>query len=345
MENGLLTPRSIYMLLAHGNAAEEHPITFLSPLTHYTLTHFWWAFLSECVPDHILTPYFETSQKRSRALSNLMNRSAPRSMPVRLYHALEEHLTVEGSLTLIGWMAAALDQNVHPQLIHDALDEMEDRLFPTDYEADRLAGAFRGLRPIPAQGNETDLKKLRLQAALRLTLLGLHALYGDHMNESAALNLLRSSRICHIDTLWTMLFEYSPRIGGEDLSHVMAATRANRPFAEASGASAATLLAQAEALFRNALPPDDVRAGQADETAGWYIVANWTDLSISVNTHPRPSYDGGVKLGELENGMPVYVLSAPGYRGLHVSANVWGKIMWNGRLAYIPMNLMVKLKD
>ena len=77
MENELLTPRSIYMLLAHGGMEKDNAVSFISSVTHYTLTHFWWAFLSECLPDSVLSPYFETKQKRNRALSNLMNRSVP----------------------------------------------------------------------------------------------------------------------------------------------------------------------------------------------------------------------------------------------------------------------------
>ena len=344
MENELLTPRLIYMLLAHGGMEKDNTVSFISSVTHYTLTHFWWAFLSECLPDSVLSPYFETKQKRNRALSNLMNRSVPHSMPVKLYQALEEHLSVQEMVLLVGWMVTALNQDVHPQRIHDALNVMEEAVFPKDSEAEKLACFFRGLRPRAKSADDHDLKLLRLQAALRVSFLGLHALCGDRMNDSAALKVLRLSRVCHMSELWSMVSEVSPRINGRDFSHVHAAMLAQEKKDRAEPLPGDRLLAQTETLFRQALPPEKIRNEHADDTAGWYIVANWTDLTISVNTYPRPSYDGGVKLGDLENGTLVYVLSAPGYRGLHVSANVWGKILWQGRLAYIPMNLMVKLQ-
>ena len=342
MDSFLLTARRIYMLLARGSE-RGGSVPFLSGVTRYTLTHFWWAFLSECVPDSVLSPYFETTQKRSRALSSLMNRSASRSMPVKLYQALEEHLTVDELLQLVGWMAAALDQDVHPRLIHRALDALEDEAFREDPVLEGQAEFFRSLRP--AAGRETDdLKQLRLRAALRLTLLGLHALYGDHMNDSEALRVLRSSRACHAETLQLMAAERSPRLSGDNFSHVLAAERVLQEENAPQTLSGEALLGSAAACFRGALPEKAVLAARTGPNAGWYIVANWTDLSISVNARPLPSYDGGEKQGELENGTLVYVLSAPGYRGLHVSAGVWGLIQWKGQPAYIPMNLTVRLK-
>lgn len=95
--------------------------------------------------------------------------------------------------------------------------------------------------------------------------------------------------------------------------------------------------------LRDALPSASILA-QADEaTCGWYAVANWLDFSISVNDRPIPSYDGAMVLGTLANGMVIYVLEARGYKGLHVSKGVWGRIVWQDGFAWIPMNLTVKL--
>ena len=92
-----------------------------------------------------------------------------------------------------------------------------------------------------------------------------------------------------------------------------------------------------------ALPPEEVRSRYRDEGTGWYVVANWLDMDILINDAPKPSYEGANPLGTIANGTLVYILNAQGYRGLHASSGVWGRIWWKGAIAWIPMNLLVRI--
>lgn len=337
MAEDLLTARGIYTLLVSGN---QNHATFLSRINSYTLTRFWGSFLMECVSDEVIDQYFQTKERRSRALSSLMNRSSVHSMPMKLYQALEESLDEESLVSITIWVAAVIEQSIDPMELHSVLTEYEKRLTATDMWFNKVSYFFSQLRPAPGADGKVHVKKLFLQAALRVTLLALHALYGDRMMESVALRKLRISHICQIDVFWQHAVNLSPRIAGKDFSFVREAQRQK----EAGGQSVSSADPQQLADRLLALIPDAQAMAESDPaTRGWYIAANWMDLRTSVNDSPLTTYDGAKQLAEITNGTVVYVLSATGYNGLHVSKGVWGKILWQGRPAWLPMNLMVKI--
>ena len=108
--------------------------------------------------------------------------------------------------------------------------------------------------------------------------------------------------------------------------------------------SDADLIGEIAELAERALPTPEERAAYGDVGAGWYVVSNWQDFCVNVNDSPRATYDGARELGTVPNGTLLYVLSAPGYRGLHVSGGVWGRIKWNGSVAWVPMNLLMRVR-
>lgn len=337
MAEEILTARGIYSLLVSGN--QKHP-TFLSKTNSYTLTRFWGSFLSECISDEVIDQYFQTKERRSRALSSLMNRSSVHSMPMKLYQALEDSLDEDNLLSITIWTAAVIEQSIDPMELHTALTEYEQRLVATDIWFNQLSYFFSQLRPAHVPDGKVHTKKLFLQAALRVTFLALHALYGDRMLESTALKKLRISHVCRIDVFWKYAVNLSPRIMGADFSHVREAARQKDTMGPAPSTADPTLLAE---HFRARMPDAQDMAESDPETRGWYIAANWMDVRTSINDSPMPTYEGAKQLAEITNGTVVYVLSAPGYNGLHVSKGIWGKIIWQGRPAWLPMNLMVKI--
>jgi len=312
----------------------------------FTQTDFWFCFICEAIPEPAVLPVFNTSVGRRRTLSNLMNRTVPHSLPKQLYRDLEEHLDHHGLMYMTLWILSVLDEVIDPTRIHLALTELEEGVHDmgSDDEFCRLYPFFISLRPAPDAA--VDARKLYLQAAFRLTMLGLHAIYGDRMVESAALDRLRSSRLCDPNTLWEMALTEAPRIhSGGFSSRVVAMKKsavkeADPPGPEKNGRALVQALAAAATA---ALPPEEVNRVYSGENAGLYVVSNWLDFSISVNDTPRSTYAGAKELGCLYNGTLVYVLNAPGYRGLRVSPNVWGMIAWHGGTAWIPMNLLTRI--
>lgn len=337
MAEDLLTARGLYSLLVAGD--QKHA-TFLSRMNSYTLTKFWGSFLLECVSDVVVDQYFQTKERRSRALSSLMNRSSFHSMPTKLYQAMEDALDEDTLLSVTIWTAAVIEQSIDPLALHAALTEYEERLAATDGWFNQIHFFFDQLRPVPHSDGRVHVKKLFLHAAFRLTLLALHALYGDRMLESPALKKLRISHICRMDVFWKYAVNLSPRIAGADFSHVREAARQKAVMGPKPSTADPALLAE---QFRALMPDAQAMAESDPETRGWYIAANWMDVRTSVNDGPLSTHDGAEQLAEIPNGTVVYVLSAPGYNGLHVSKGVWGKILWQGRPAWLPMNLMVKI--
>ena len=104
------------------------------------------------------------------------------------------------------------------------------------------------------------------------------------------------------------------------------------------------LLNQIVEVAQQTLPKTEIRTEYNGTGAGWYVVANWQDFCVNVNDEPRATYDGAHELGTIPNGTLVYVLSAPGYRGLHVSGGVWGRVLWKGGIAWVPMNLLIRVR-
>ncbi len=347
MREQLLTARDLYRFMNVGIGSPQVSIPLFKDGYNFTQAGFWWSFLSEGIPESAITPYFYTGRGRPRALSNLMNRTVSHSMPRKLYHTMEEHLTPDNFLHVVIWLTMVPDENINGVVIHEALTELEERICRNgcDNEFRELYSFFVSLRPNAAVQDASNIKKLFMHAMMRFSMLGFHALYGDMMIESSALSRLRASRVCDPEMLWEAAAAVVPRVK-EGLFSFQKATEMRRQDAEACPAVVQDDRALREAVAAaalNALPPGEVRLEHTGPNAGWYVVANWMDFCVNVNDTPRSTYVGARELDTMPNGTLIYVLSAPGYRGMHVSSGVWGKILWKGEIAWVPMNLLVRL--
>ncbi len=268
-------------------------------------------------------------------------------MPSALYKAMEENLDPGSLLHITVWLSTVMDENMNPLTIHQALSDLEDRVCRSgmDLEFMALSDFFRGLRPVVEKEDMVNMKKLYMHALLRFALLAFHAVYGDQMLTSPALARLRSCRYCDPEIFWKATLEATPRMKENGFSFLRA-VRANQQAEKEparSGTDSTDLLKWMNALAHSALPSAKVLEEHTGPNAGWYVVANWLDICVNVNDTPYATYDGAKELGTVPNGTLLYVLSAPGYQGLHVSFGVWGKIIWKNTIAWVPMNLLVRI--
>ena len=349
MQEQYLTARNLFRFLSVGVGRPTANISFLSKRLNVNQSGFWWCFLSAGIPEAVMLPYFEPRRHPPRALSNLMNRTVPHSMPIKLYRAMEENLIPENLLHITAWTASALDRDMNPLSIHEAITAMEEGINQkgNDTEFAELYPFFASLRPAEQDSSLVDQNRLFLQAAFRFTMLGLHALYGDRMTESQALIRLRTCRFCEPDMLWEAMVAIVPKVNQYGFSVLLTAEalrKEARKDAQGTFQDESNPIRQLTSLAAETLPSDEVCARYHDEGTGWYVVANWLDFEIVINDTPRPTYEGASALGTVANGTLVYVLSAQGYQGLHVSSGVWGRVWWHGAIAWIPMNLLVRIE-
>ena len=345
MQEQLLTLRRLYRLLTHGVETPAAPLPLLKREARFTQADFWWGFLTAAIPEPAVKPWFYHDGKRPRALSNLMNRTIPHSLPLRLQRLLEEQLSPEKLLDITLWITSVLNRSIHADVFHSAITCLEDQLHAAgdDVEFDALYPCFVSLRPgaapeagLPAMGHF-------LQAVFRFALLGLHAVYGDQMLASPALTVLRSCNLCDPKLLWQAAHATAPGLPARDFS-ASGREQENGRGSTDPGESAAKrkLVAGATLSARSALAQAAARLPNG-ENAGWYVVANWMDSCVNLNDRPQSTYDGAEELGTVPNGCLLFVLSAPGYRGLHSSSGVWGEVIYRDQPGYVPMNLLVRV--
>ena len=346
MREQLLTARELYRFLNIGVGTVSSPIPMIHQHLHFTQSDFWWCFFSAGLPEDVIRRYFYTGDGRSRSLSNLMNRTVPHAMPSVLYRAMETHLNPDSILHTAIWLSSPMDENLNPVLIHRALSELEDRIYAagSDVEFCELYSFFTSLRP---PDTEPPSPKLYMHSVLRFTMLAFHAIYGDRMVSSPALSRIRSCHLWEPECFWQATLSTAPRIRENGFSFLRAVKALKEtPDAEQTGCGKDRDPVEAiSALAREALGSIPSQPGLPGEQAGLYVVANWMDMCVNVNDAPRSTYEGAGELGTLPNGTLLYVLSAPGYQGLHVSSGVWGKIIWHEGTAWVPMNLLIHLKD
>lgn len=76
----LLTPKNVYRCLTYRLHPGRQNNIFPNNLPGLTLIRFWKAILTPVLPEQLLNSLFDTENKRSRRLSDLMNRTGPWSM-------------------------------------------------------------------------------------------------------------------------------------------------------------------------------------------------------------------------------------------------------------------------
>lgn len=345
MKEQLLTLRRLYRFLILADENTAAPLPYLKRKAHFTQVDFWWGFFTAGIPEPAVKPWFFAGEGRPRALSNLMNRTVPHSLPLKLERVLEEHLTPEKVLHMTLWTASVLNHSIHAAVLHGAITHLEEQLHAAgdDWEFDTLYPFFAALRPRDGEENSLPIGGLFLQAVFRFTMLGLHAVYGSQMLSSPALTILRSCTLCDPKLLWQAARSTAPGLREREYSSVPSSGAERKGTAPGETALDQQLVESVTLSAQAALAQASSRLPCPGENAGWYVVANWMDTCVNLNDQPCSTYDGAQELGTVPNGQLLFVLSAPGYRGLHDNPGVWGQVLYQNQMGYVPMNLMVRL--
>lgn len=135
------------------------------------------------VPGEALDPYFNVSDGRRRSLSDIMNRTRTPALPQHLKQALEQGLRPERFRCMVQWMYGMLNPTINLPKVFRIIDDMEDLCAAREDDFRRLMPFFEGLR---IHGSSAYLKRTRgvYLAAIRLSWLGLHAMFGDDMDNT-----------------------------------------------------------------------------------------------------------------------------------------------------------------
>ena len=337
MEEGamLLTPKALYRLLTGNLPLVVSPVMLRKERGGCeTLSRFWWNALMGFAPGAILDPYFNVELRgRSRSLSNIMNRSRSPAMPVKLEQALMEGLDSDRFRGLCLWLLDKLDPQQDLAASHRAVTRLEELCEEGDAVFSALMPFFKAIR-----GNDrTDGPRRSLfLLAVRLSWLGLHAIFGAHMRP--ALKELRADRACGTEALWRAylliegIVEQAPELPE---ASTVTLTFEPRDLPEGAPDAAAKELA-AILIAPPPVPPD---AAYLSRFAGWYVVANWTDPHVALNDTPRPTYSGAQLQTTVPNGTPIYIVMASDYRGLNRSAGNWGPDEMERHLGLCPHDI------
>ena len=101
MQALMLTGRVLFRFLRTGTGSTVVPVPLLKKEARFTQSEFWWSFLAAAIQESAITPYFDTSDGRPRALGNLMNRTVPHSMPRKLFRTMEDNMLALATLEKI----------------------------------------------------------------------------------------------------------------------------------------------------------------------------------------------------------------------------------------------------
>ena len=327
----ILTPRNLYTLLSGKLEGFRCMQVFSAEaLRGMKLTRLWQDFLRNIVPEDVLYPMFDTSERRRRSLSVLMNRNTENSCPRKLYAALEEHLNAEAILRAAVWWDGIIAPLADPWAIHDMLMEFERACEVMDTDFARCSGVLDALRQNSAESMEMH-DRVRFGCTLRLTWLGLFAIYGGRMVASRTLSRLRTSGECSPVELWRRAYcGYLPKRARQGTSY------AERPLDR----TVVTMPLVMESGMQK-----DAASALKQGNQGWYVVSNWSDPMASLNNRPCPSFNGSRQLALIPNGAQIYIAGAPYYKGLGNSRGSFGLTLWNGICGYVPMNYLTRLNE
>ena len=192
--DGMLTPREIYRWLSSGieNGNDQSPAAVRIVKT--TLIRFWRELLLAILNDEALVMLDSTKDKRSRSLSNIMNRTGSAGVKSPLYEAFAKELDGAGFLKLtVAWFEMLNRQEPDWFLFMDSLCTFEDLCMAGD---EAITPDIRAhLLTLRGEVNEAfaaDSQSQGFYCCVQLAWLTVYAFLGSHM-DSRRITLLRNS--------------------------------------------------------------------------------------------------------------------------------------------------------
>lgn len=183
-----LTPKNLYRCLTYRLHPGRQNNIFPTNLSGFTLVRFWKEILTPVLPGPVLISLFATDGKRSRRLSDLMNRTGPWTMTRELEEALVRSLEPDFFSELVGTCSQFLKNNhyvapVYQQELKHFVDECCDNDRALKSVSDFLRGLF-----IPAPGQDEGIPLL-FRDGYRLAWVAMIALFGGNLRNGYLMGL------------------------------------------------------------------------------------------------------------------------------------------------------------
>lgn len=182
----LLTLKNLYRMLTHPDyPVHSYPVFPDKYLHGQTLTSFWYTLLRDGLPREIDLSLFDTSERRSRSLTKLLNSTGNAGFLGKWYDDLSARLNQE---LLTGLIQAWMDRLETWQYAPEALRFRLNTWLHSLTADDTLTRFFLDLAESLSADTDTSLL---FRHGLLLTWLTLYALYGSRMQD-VHLNRLRA---------------------------------------------------------------------------------------------------------------------------------------------------------
>ncbi len=188
--NRLLTPREIYRWLSNGIDGDKS--TAAIRLAKTTLIHFWRELLMTILDDDALAMLESTKEKRSRSLSNIMNRSGTAGVMSPLYETFSKELDSTKFMHLtVAWLELLNRQEPDWFLFMQSLCAFEDQCIAGDSAmTSEIQAHLVTLRDEANEAFEMDYPSQGFFCSVQMAWLTVYAFLGSHM-DSKRIALLR----------------------------------------------------------------------------------------------------------------------------------------------------------
>ena len=192
--NRMLVPREIYRWLSSG-AENDNDKTFAAVrIVKTTLIRFWRELLSEILDEDALAMLDSAKEKRSRSLSNIMNRSGSAGVMSPLYEAFAKGIDSAKFLRLtVAWLETLNKQEPDWFLFMDSLCAFEDACMEGDSAiTPDIRAHLMALRDEVNEAFAADYQSQGFYCCVQLAWLTVYAFLGSHM-DSRRIALFRKS--------------------------------------------------------------------------------------------------------------------------------------------------------
>ncbi len=186
----MLTPREIYRWLSNGIDGDKS--TAAIRLSKTTLIHFWRELLMTILDDDSLAMLDSTKEKRSRSLSNIMNRSGTAGVMSPLYETFSKELNSAKFMHLtVAWLEVLNRQEPDWFLFMESLCAFEDQCIAGDSAiTSEIQDHLETMRDEANEAFEMDYPSQGFFCSVQMAWLTVYAFLGSHM-DSKRIALLR----------------------------------------------------------------------------------------------------------------------------------------------------------
>lgn len=180
----MLTPREVYRWLSGGMENGNDKSIAAVKIAKTTLIRFWRELLIGILDDDALAMLDNTKDKRSRSLSNIMNRTGSAGVKSPLYEEFAKKLDSAGFLKLtVAWLEMLNRQEPDWFLFMDSLCAFEDMCIAGDQAiTPDIRAHLQALRGEVNEAFAADYQSQGFYCCVQLAWLTVYAFLGSHMD-------------------------------------------------------------------------------------------------------------------------------------------------------------------